>query len=179
MNDVLTLVNLPTIRTGEVEETETEVFCDIRSVGMRETYAAAAVGVKPELQVRLADYLDYTGQPFARVDGKLFKVYRTYRDDTELDITLTAPNGLDDTLEICYLGENRERAWCAFAYLQYAEVDDAGITGLIRELHLIVNAAAYNGESTVEFRGKTYAVRRTFQEDKDLVDLYVEERAGV
>lgn len=179
MTDLVTLVALPTLRSGDISETETDLFCEIRSVGFRETYAAAAVGIKPEVMVRLADYFDYQGQPFVRLDGVLYKVYRTYRDGIALDLTLASPVGLKDTLEKCYLGKSKTPAWCAVGYVQLAEVDEAGLSGLIHELHLIINAAVYHGEDTVEYAGKAYAIRRTFQEDRDIVDLYIEERAGI
>lgn len=179
MTDLVTLVALPTLRSGDISETETDLFCEIRSVGFRETYAAAAVGIKPEVMVRLADYFDYQKQPFVRLDGVLYKVYRTYRDGTELDLTLVAPVGLKDSLEKCYIGTSRTPAWCAVGYIQLSETDEAGLFGLLRNLHLIVSAAAYHGEDVVEYAGKLYSIRRTFQEDCDIVDLYIEERAGV
>lgn len=179
MKDLLTLVSLPTLRSGAVAETESPVFCAVRSAGMRETYAAAAVGVKPELVAAMADAWDYAGQPFARYDGRLYKVYRTYQTGTGLELTLTAPVGLKDTLSTCYLGAERIPAWCAVGYAQLSEIDDAGLEGLRHELHLLVSAAAYTGQDVVEYDGKRYAVRRTYQEDRDLVDLYLEERAGI
>lgn len=187
-SDIITLVALPTLRSGAIEETETPVFCRIHSVGYRETYAAAAVGVKPEMVVALAEAADYAGQPFARHAGKLYKVYRVYRGSysnarphmgTGVELTLTAPVGLKDTIETCYLGADRVPAWCAVGYVQLEETDEAGLSGLLSNLHLLVGASAYHGEDLVEYSGKSYAVRRTFQEDRDLVDLYVEERAGI
>lgn len=187
-SDIITLVALPTLRSGAIEETETPVFCRVHSVGFRETYAAAAVGVKPEMVVSLAEAADYADQPFVRHAGKLYKVYRVYRGSysnvrphmgTGVELTLTAPVGLKDTIETCYLGKGRVPAWCAVGYIQLAELDDAGLSGLVNELHLIVSSAAYHGEDILEYAGKGYAVRRTFQEDRDLVDLYIEERAGL
>lgn len=178
-NDVIQLVSLPTLRTGAVDEAERTVFANVRSVGQRETYAAAAVGVKPEYTVQLADYLEYNREPFARVDGRLFKVYRTFRSNKKLELTLTAPVGMRDKLETCRLGNSQQSVYCVVAYLQLSEIDEAGLAGLIRELHLIVATSEYNGEDTVEYAGKTYAIRRTFQEDSQIVDLYVEERAGL
>lgn len=178
-SDVVTLVALPTFRSGDVQETETPVFCGIKSVGYRETYAAATVGVKPEMIITLAEAADYSDQPFVRHAGKLYKIHRTYQAGIRLELTLTAPVGLKDELGICYLGPARSPAWCALGYVQLSEIDDAGQAGLIRELHLLVSAHAYNGEDVLEYAGRKYAIRRTFQEDRDLVDLYIEERAGL
>lgn len=179
MSDVIQLVSLPTLRTGAVDEAEKSVFANVRSVGQRETYAAAAVGVKPEYTVQLADYLDYNYQPFARVDGRLFKIYRTFRSNKKLELTLTAPVGMRDKLETCRLGVSGRSVYCVVAYLQMSEIDEAGLAGLTHELHLIVAASEYNGEEIVEYSGRTYAIRRVFQEDNQILDLYVEERAGL
>lgn len=178
-SDVVTLVALPTLRSGAVEETETQVYCAVKSVGMRETYAAAAVGVKPEIVIDMAEAWEYEGQPFVRHNGRLYKVYRTYQDGIGIELTLTAPVGLKDSLAVCYIGSARKPAWCAVGYIQLAEIDDAGLEGLRHELHLLVSTADYSGEGVLEFEGRKYAVRRTFQEDHDLLDLYIEERAGI
>ena len=55
MNEVLTLIK----RThGTDEITKRDVFCSLRSVGMREFYQSHAADLHPEAVFVLADYLD-------------------------------------------------------------------------------------------------------------------------
>ena len=74
-----------------VEEiTEKNVFADVKSVGMRETYEANIAGLKPEMVFVLADYLEYSGQEHIKYDSVRYYVLRTYCKDTnELEIVVT------------------------------------------------------------------------------------------
>ena len=36
----------------------------------------------------------------------------------------------------------------------------------------------YNGEKTIEYKGEIYTVYRTFLAKNDMIELYVEKRAG-
>ena len=49
------------------------------SVGVKEFYEAAAVGLQPELKFILSDYLDYNGETCLEYDGKRYRIARTYR----------------------------------------------------------------------------------------------------
>ena len=92
-NDVITLISVT--RTvdaiGDPVEVETrvDVFAASRSVGMRETYEAMAVGLKPERVFVLADYYDYDDQEEIEHEGIRYRVLRTYRKDVELEIVVT------------------------------------------------------------------------------------------
>lgn len=181
MNDLAELISLPTVLNGSATEYSTEVFCRIMSVRMTEVYSAAAVGLRPDLQLFLADAWDYAGQPFAKVSGVLYKITRTYKKAMGIELTLSKPVGLRDDLETIKLvaGTTKTSVYAAVAYLQMSEVEDAGVYGLRRELHLIAAADKYTGQDLVEYDGKTYAVIRAYQEDNAVVDLYVEERVGL
>lgn len=89
MDDVITLIT-ETI-TGyddngnpQVTTTEREVFCRVYGITRSEFYQAAAVGLQPELTVRLSDYKDYEGEKTARYSGDLYSIIRTYRDSGSL-----------------------------------------------------------------------------------------------
>lgn len=85
MNEVLTLIK----RTpGTDEISKREVFCSLRSVGMREFYQAHAVDIRPEAVFVLADYLDYEGETLADHDGQRYHVLRTYRTGQELELVV-------------------------------------------------------------------------------------------
>ena len=85
MNEVLTLIK----RTpGTDEISKREVFCSLRSVGMREFYQAHAVDVHPEAVFVLEDYLDYDGETLADHEGTRYRVLRTYRTGQELELVV-------------------------------------------------------------------------------------------
>jgi len=61
--------------------TERMVYCTVRSVGMRENYAAASVGLLPELSFVLALADDYSGEKYLRYNGTVYMVIRVYYND--------------------------------------------------------------------------------------------------
>ncbi len=65
-----------------------EVFADVRSVSQSEYYTAAQTGLKPSFKMVLADYYDYEEEETVRYNGQLYKVIRTYRSKTELELTV-------------------------------------------------------------------------------------------
>lgn len=79
MTDLLTLLS--------AEYKPRDVFCAVRSVGMKEFYQANATDFHPEIKFVLADYLDYHGEPMAIHDGQLYRILRTYRTGIELELT--------------------------------------------------------------------------------------------
>lgn len=78
---------------------EKTVFAEVMSVGMSEFYQAAAVGLKPEIKFKLADYLDYGGEkklkysPYQGTEEE-YIVIKTYRKGIELE--LTCKRGVDE-----------------------------------------------------------------------------------
>ena len=90
MNDILTLIK----RTQDVDEygdpaireTRRDVFCRLASIGQKEFYQAHAVGLQPELKFVLSDYLDYNGESLVEYDGQKYRILRTYRTGTELEL---------------------------------------------------------------------------------------------
>ena len=92
-NDVITLLGETTCvnAAGDriKERTEREVFCKVKSVGMRESYQALAVGLKPELVFVLADYYDYEEEKKVKYDGTVYNVLRTFRNGVEIELVVT------------------------------------------------------------------------------------------
>lgn len=94
-NEVITLLTITEESDGmdtiETITKETDLFAKALSVGMKESYEAKSVGLKPELVFEIADYLDYEGQEEIRFNDERYKVLRTYRkkDGNELEITVT------------------------------------------------------------------------------------------
>ena len=65
-----------------------DVLCKLRSVGHTEFYEAYASGYTPELKFVIADYLDYEGETLVKYEDKYYRVIRTYRIGTELELTV-------------------------------------------------------------------------------------------
>lgn len=97
MNEILTLIQ-QTKSTDEygdpiISETFREVLCRETSIGQTEFYQAHANGLKPEIKLVIADYLDYNGEqllrytPMGQTKEQLFRVLRTFRNGQELEIT--------------------------------------------------------------------------------------------
>lgn len=92
--EVITLLTITTSTNdiGDIAEaiTTKDIFAQVKSIGMKETYEALAVGLKPELTFVIADYLDYGNQEFIQYESNRYKVLRTYRKKTnELEIVVT------------------------------------------------------------------------------------------
>lgn len=87
MNDVAVLIKREYQGATRVE-TKREVFCGFRSIGMKEFYSANSTDYRPELKLVLADYLDYDGETMAEYNGQRYRILRTYRTGTELELTL-------------------------------------------------------------------------------------------
>lgn len=96
MNEILTLIQqthgVDDYGDPVITETERTLFCREASVGQREFYQAHAVGLKPEIKLVIADYLDYHGEqllyyvPKGMTEPELFRVLRTYRTGQELEL---------------------------------------------------------------------------------------------
>jgi SPP1 family predicted phage head-tail adaptor len=67
--------------------TETKIFCGIKSIGRNEFYNAAVAGLKPEIIFIIHGY-EYNSQEKVKYDGKLYKVMKTYSTNFE-EIELT------------------------------------------------------------------------------------------
>ena len=67
---------------------------------------------------------------------------------------------------------------CQVDSVTRAEFFDGGRSGLNPQFRMTMFRGDYEGESKVEFEGKTYAVYRTYMTDFDYIELYVERRGG-
>ena len=98
MNEILTFIQQTQITDeyGDPVTTETtrDVFCREASVGQTEFYQAHANGLKPEIKLVLADYLDYNGEqllrytPKGQTEPQLYRILRTYRTGQEMELTV-------------------------------------------------------------------------------------------
>ncbi len=101
MDELLTLLTRTqtTDERGDpvITQTAREVFCAVRSVGMKEFYQAQASGLKPEIVFELSDYLEYENETHAVWNGEVYRVLRSYRKG--LGIELTCYRELDPPAE--------------------------------------------------------------------------------
>ena len=68
-------------------ETRREVFCTIRSVGMREAYEAMSAGLDPEIVFVLSDYAEYKGEKKCEWNGNPYKIVRVYSRNEQVELT--------------------------------------------------------------------------------------------
>lgn len=96
-NDVISLVSYTeTVDSyGRVvrQESTTDVFAKVLSIGTNEFYQAAASGLKPTIKFVIADFWDYDLQKELIHEGVRYNVIRTYRNGHALEITAA---GLDE-----------------------------------------------------------------------------------
>lgn len=96
MDEIMTLIQ-QTRDTDEygdpvITETRQVVLCREASIGQSEFYQAHATGLKPEIKLVIADYLDYHNEqlllytPLGQTEEQLFRVLRTYRTGQELEL---------------------------------------------------------------------------------------------
>lgn len=93
-NDVMTLVK-ESYSTNDFGDQVAavltrEVFCEVKSVGMKEKYQAQAIGLLPELTFVLPDYYEYDDEQKIIYQEKEYRVIRTYVKDTdEIELVVT------------------------------------------------------------------------------------------
>ena len=89
--DVITLVAENPAAHGvldDVTETQKQVFCSVRSVGMNEAYQAMSNGLHPQFVFVLTDYADYSDEKIVLYNNKRYRVVRTYRQNQGIELTV-------------------------------------------------------------------------------------------
>ncbi len=77
-----------------VTETETVIYCGLKSVGRNEFYNAAVADLKPELVFVIHPY-EYSGEKKVKFEGNRYSVIRTYRKDIEEMELIVERDGVD------------------------------------------------------------------------------------
>lgn len=91
--DVLTLISETPEAHGRFDaptETRRDVYCTVRSVGMREAYEALSHGLRPEWVFVLTHSFEYQGEKRCEFRGVLYTILRTY---------VTEADGIEITVE--------------------------------------------------------------------------------
>ena len=89
--DVITLVSESPSAHGvldEVTETQKQVFCSVRSVGMYEAYQAMSNGLHPQFVFVLSECGDYNGEKIVIYHDKRYRVIRTYQQNQGIELTV-------------------------------------------------------------------------------------------
>lgn len=68
--------------------------------------------------------------------------------------------------------------FCQVDSISRAEFFDAGRSGLNPEYRFTLFFGDYNGEQTIIYNGKAYAVYRTYHARTDVIELYAERKGG-
>ena len=90
-NDVITLRKADADDVDELGDktftvSDRQIFARTASIGMKEFYQAAGVGLRPEIKFVIADAEDYHGELIVIYHDTPYKVLRTYMTGTELEI---------------------------------------------------------------------------------------------
>jgi len=73
----------------EPTETKRTVPCTVKSIGMQEAYQAMGQGLAPELKVILAHDFEYQDEPMLELDGKRYRILRTYiTEEDQIELTV-------------------------------------------------------------------------------------------
>lgn len=79
-----------------------------------------------------------------------------------------------------FIPEEKERIiYCEVQSISRAEWYDAGRNGMKPQIKVITPRINYLGEEKAEYKGKVYAIYRTFFSKGDTIELYLEEKAGI
>lgn len=68
--------------------------------------------------------------------------------------------------------------FCDVQSVTQTEFFEGGRNGLNPEYKITMFFGDYDGETLVEYEGKTYAVYRTYKRRNDTIELYVERKGG-
>ena len=68
-------------------EKKRNTYCEIRSIGMSETYQARASGFAPSIKLFLPQDFEYRGETLCELKGVRYRIIRDYRDEKTGDGT--------------------------------------------------------------------------------------------
>ena len=68
-------------------EKKRKTYCEIRSIGMSETYQARTSGFAPTIKLFLPQDFEYRGETLCELKGVRYRIIRDYRDEKTGDGT--------------------------------------------------------------------------------------------
>ena len=93
-------------------------------------------------------------------------------------ITLYADTVTYDNYGVAVKTRTSRDVFCKVDSVTRAEFFEAGRSGLNPEYRITMFFGDYEGETIVGYNGRNYSVYRTYQAKTDIIELYVERRAG-
>ncbi len=93
-------------------------------------------------------------------------------------ITLIKETSQQDANGIWRKTTTERDVFCQVDSVTRAEFYEAGRNGLNPEYRMTMFGPDYDGERLLRYKGKTYAVYRTYNARTDVLELYVERRGG-
>lgn len=98
--------------------------------------------------------------------------------DRSEQITLIRETKEQDEFGVWRISETETTVFCQVDSVTRDEFFDGGRNGLNPEYRFTLFYADYNGERTVEYKGKRYGVYRTYHARTDIIELYAERKGG-
>lgn len=93
-------------------------------------------------------------------------------------ITLLSVTKEQDDFGVWRETETGREVFCQVDSVTRAEFFEGGRNGLNPEFRMTMFAGDYNDEKTLTYKGKAYAVYRTYFGRNDTIELYVERKGG-
>lgn len=93
-------------------------------------------------------------------------------------LILISQNMTADEYGIMHPDLSRKKVFCKVGSITRSEFYNAGRSGLNPDFMFTVFAGDYSRESLCEYRGKTYSIYRTYINNADYIELYVQREGG-
>ena len=93
-------------------------------------------------------------------------------------IRLLRPVEAKDEYGVTRSSYKAREVFCRVDNVTRTEFFEGGRNGLNPAFRMTMFHGDYNGETIVEFEGKTYSVYRTYRTDNDYIELYIERKGG-
>ena len=98
--------------------------------------------------------------------------------DRSEQITLIGETKTQDSNGVWQIAPTERTVFCQVGSITRNEFFEAGRNGLNPEYMFIMFFGDYEGERTVEYKGKRYGIYRTYHGRNDNIELYAERKGG-
>jgi len=93
-------------------------------------------------------------------------------------LTLISESQEQDANGVWHKTITEQQVFCQVDSVTRSEFFDGGRNGLNPEFRFTIFFGDYEGQREVRYKGKTYAVYRTYHARTDVMELYVERKGG-
>lgn len=94
-------------------------------------------------------------------------------------LTLIAVTYTTDSIGQRIPAESERTVFCQINSVTQSEYFEAGRAGLKAEYRATMNESEYQGEELCEYNNIRYGIYRTYRGRNDLIELYLERKAGL